>query len=173
MSSPFDDSIVTDTGPLISLERLDGGYEFMRRMYHRILAPPAVLREVAVGQFTSPSSYLEHHSISDFVFEQAPRSLPQDLSWQNDLHLGELEAIALAQDLYLPLLIEEAVGRKAAQESGIPFSGIAGQILKAVRTGVLTHQQDHRMLEQLLQNGRIGKALFGLLINSLLKKDEP
>lgn len=172
MSSLFDDSIVTDTGPLISLERLDGGYEFMRQMYRRVIAPPAVLREVAVGQFAIPSSYLKHYSISDFVFEQAPQVLPQDIPWQNDLHVGELEAIALAKELQLPLLIEEAVGRKAAQELGVPFSGIAGQGLKAARLGFVTRQQGQQMLEQLLHNGRISKTLYGLLVDSLSKEEE-
>ena len=127
MSSPLDDSIVTDTGPLISLERLDGGYEFMRRMYRRIIAPPAVLREIAVGQVATPNSYLQHYSLADFVFEQTPQALLQNVPRQNDLHLGELEALALAQELHLPLLIEEAVGRKASQELGIPFTEWPGR----------------------------------------------
>ncbi len=171
MSGQLNGSIVTDTGPLISLERLEGGYEFMRRMYRCMIAPPAVLREVAAGQFTTPSSYLEHYSIADFVFEQTPQALLQNIPWQNDLHPGELEALALAQELHLPLLIEEAVGRKAAQELGIPFSGMAGQVLKAVRLGILTRQQGHLMLEQLLHNGRIGRTLFGLLVDSLPEEE--
>lgn len=167
MSRPPVDSLVTDTGPLISLERLDGGYEFMRQMYRRIWAPPAVLREIALGQSATPQIYLEQYAITDFVYEQAPLTLPHNISWQSDLHPGELEAIALAQELDLPLLIEEAAGRKAAQELHIPFSGIAGQILKAARLSILTRQQGYRMLEQLLHNGRIGRALFNLLVESL------
>jgi predicted nucleic acid-binding protein len=172
MSSPFDGSIVTDTGPLISLERLDGGYEFMRRMYRRIIAPPTVLREIAIGQFAAPNSYLEHWSVTDFVFEYTPQALLQNIPWQNDLHLGELEALTLAQELRLPLLIEEAVGRRVAQELNIPFSGMAGQVLKAIRLDILTNQQGRRMLEQLLHNGRISQALFDLLVDSLPKEGE-
>lgn len=167
MSNFLANALVTDTGPLISLERLDGGYELMRQLYRRIWAPPAVLREIAVGQFATPQFYLEHYAITDFVYERAPLAIPQNTPWQSDLHLGELEAIALAQELGLPLLIEEAVGRKAAQELQIPFSGIAGQILKAVSLGILARNQGYLMLEQLRHNGRIGQVLFNLLIDSL------
>jgi predicted nucleic acid-binding protein len=43
------------------------------------------------------------------------------------------QAIQLALELALPLLIEEAVGRRVAQGMSIPISGIAGQVLKAFR----------------------------------------
>lgn len=167
MSSPDISSLVTDTGPLISLERLDGGYAMMRRMYRRIVAPPAVLKEIVFGQSITSQLYLERYQIADFVYEQAPNSLQQGIPWQNDLHIGELEAISLAQQLQLPLLIEEAVGRRVAQELHIPFSGIAGQVLKAKRLSILTRQESYSMLEQLLHNGRIGQTLFGMLTESL------
>jgi predicted nucleic acid-binding protein len=43
------------------------------------------------------------------------------------------QAIQLALELALPLLIEEAVGRRVAQGMRIPISGIAGHVLKAFR----------------------------------------
>lgn len=45
--------IVSNTGPLISLEKLNQGYAFIRRLYDKVLIPPAVLQEVAVGQFAT------------------------------------------------------------------------------------------------------------------------
>ena len=41
--------IVSDTGPLISLERMTGGFPFIRRLYDRIIVPPAVLDELGFG----------------------------------------------------------------------------------------------------------------------------
>lgn len=39
--------IVSDTGLLISLEKLSDGYRFIRLLYDRILIPAAVLHELA------------------------------------------------------------------------------------------------------------------------------
>jgi hypothetical protein len=51
------------------------------------------------------------------------------------LHVGEAQAIQLARELALPLLIEETVGRRVALGLGLSISGIAGQILKAFHQG--------------------------------------
>lgn len=41
--------VVSDTGPLISLEKLEDGYLFMRQLYDRMLVPPAVMKELLQG----------------------------------------------------------------------------------------------------------------------------
>ena len=43
--------IVSNTGPLISLEKLNQGYDFIRCLYEKLIIPSAVLDEVAAGQF--------------------------------------------------------------------------------------------------------------------------
>ena len=50
--------IVSNTGPLISLEKLGQGYDFIRQLYDRVIIVPIVLEEVAVGQFATPEEYL-------------------------------------------------------------------------------------------------------------------
>ena len=35
--------IVSNTGPLISLEKLSHGYDFIRQLYEKLVIPPAVL----------------------------------------------------------------------------------------------------------------------------------
>ena len=45
--------VVSDTGPLISLERLTDGFAFIRRLYDQIVIPPAVLEEVGLGSATT------------------------------------------------------------------------------------------------------------------------
>ena len=75
------------------------------------------------------------------------------------LHVGEAQAIQLARELALPLLIEETVGRRVAQGLGIAISGIAGQILKAFRQGSLTAQEARNKLLELFQAGRINRRI--------------
>lgn len=72
--------------------------------------------------------YLEQYKIKDFISIKIPTILlPSDLP----LHKGEVEAISLAKELDLGLLIEDADGKEYAKRLGIQVSGIAGQILKA------------------------------------------
>lgn len=42
MSTTPPRQIVCDTGPLISLEKITGGYRFIWCLYDRLLVPPAV-----------------------------------------------------------------------------------------------------------------------------------
>ena len=80
------------------------------------------------------------------------------------LHVGEAQAIQLARELALPLLIEETVGRRVAQGLGIAISGIAGQILKAFRQGSLTAQEAQNKLLELFQAGRINRKIYEALL---------
>lgn len=150
--------IVSDTSPLISLEKIDGGYTFLRQLYDRVLVPPAVLRELAAGPFESREAYLSRFGIEDLLQVEEPESPGRDET--EHLDPGEREAIALAEEFDLPLLIEEEAGRAIARELGIDISGIAGQILRAVREEVIRGDGAHRMLAKLKEEGRINRQVF-------------
>ncbi len=79
--------IVSDTGPLISLEVLRHGYQFIRLLYDRIIVPPAVLYELAQGQFDDSQTYLHHYGITDLIEVRYPSSL-RVLPDSNLLHQG-------------------------------------------------------------------------------------
>ena len=51
-------SIVSDTGPLISLERIEDGYAFVRRLYDNIILPHAVLEGDVLDLILSASVIL-------------------------------------------------------------------------------------------------------------------
>lgn len=53
----------SDTGPLITLEKLPDGYRFIRRLYDKIVIPPAVLEELVQGQFASAEAYFAHYGM--------------------------------------------------------------------------------------------------------------
>ena len=40
-------SVVSNTGPLISLERMEGGFDFAKKLYQSIYIPETVLKEVS------------------------------------------------------------------------------------------------------------------------------
>jgi predicted nucleic acid-binding protein len=98
--------IVSNTGPLISLEKLHQGYDFIRLLYDSIIIPPGVFDEVAEGQFATPHAYLQHYGIVDLIEVHAV-SQNERLPEAARLHVGEVQAIQLALELALPLLITE------------------------------------------------------------------
>jgi len=151
-------SVVSDTSPLISLEKIDGGYEWIRQLYDVILVPPAVLEELAAGMFESERAYIAHFGITDLLRVDEPENPNQNATWHLDP--GEREAIALAVEHDLEILIEEEAGRAVARELGLGVSGVAGQILRAVREGITSVETGHQMLVELREKGRINQEVF-------------
>ena len=160
--------IVSNTGPLISLEKLNRGYDFIRRLYDKLVIAPAVLEEVAAGQFVTPEDYLQHYAISDLIEVRTVSQL-RELPEVERLHEGETQAIQLALELQLPLLIEETVGRRVAQSVGLQISGVAGQILKAFRQGIISATEAQDKLNELLQVGRINRKIYEALLATFSK----
>jgi predicted nucleic acid-binding protein len=122
-----------------------------------------VLDEVAEGQFATPQAYVQHDGIVDLI-ELHAVSQSEGLPEAARLNVGEAQAIQLARELALPLLIEETVGRRVAQGLGISISGIAGQMLKAFRQGGLTAQGARDKLLELFQAGRINRKIYEALL---------
>ena len=155
--------IVSNTGPLISLEKLQQGYAFIRQLYDTIIISVGVLHEVAEGQFATPHAYLQHYGIVDLIEVQVV-SRSEQLPEAARLHIGEAQAIQLVRELALPLLIEETVGRRVAQRLGIPISGIAGQIITAFHRGIITAQEARNKLLELFQAGRVNRKIYEALL---------
>ena len=151
--------VASDTGPLITLEKLPDGYRFIRRLYDKILVPPAVLEEQVQGQFSSSEAYLNHYRIND-LFEVVAVQGEQELAELDLLNRGEQEAIRLALSQKLPLLIEEQAGRAAAQRLGLNISGIAGQVLRAFRREIIDAAEAEQKLRLLYDAGRINKKIY-------------
>ena len=57
----------SDTGPLITLEKLGDGFRFIRLLYDKIVIPRTVLDELTQGQSLSHQAYLEHYGIEDLL----------------------------------------------------------------------------------------------------------
>lgn len=97
--------IVSDTGPLISLEKITGGYRFIRCLYDRLVVPPAVMNELVAGPFESKEAYLHHFDAEDLVVvkERSEASATEDLERKTEhLDEGEQQAICLALERELP-----------------------------------------------------------------------
>lgn len=127
--------IVSNTGPLITLEKMEDGYQFIQKLYDKIIIPPKGLEELTVHHNDS-YGYLEMFKISHLL--EINREFNQiQIEGIEELDDGEIEAISLAKRMNLDLLIEDDDGRKIAMKAKIPFSGIAGRILRAYENKVI------------------------------------
>lgn len=158
--------IVSDTSPLISLEKISGGFDFIRKLYDRVFIPPAVSEELTEGRFSDPEKYLNKYRIEDLVEVKSAATISEIPSFDR-LDKGEKEAISLAYQLNLPLLIEETIGRRVALSAGIHISGIAGQIVKAYREKIIERTEATHKSKELFQSGRISKKLYDALLVAL------
>lgn len=158
-------SIISDTGPLISLEKLENGYQFMEKLYTDVFVPKVVIEELYQGEFTNWDDYKNYYNVGSFLkIVQEELTILEVLK---DLDKGEQQAIQLAYNLRLPLLIEEEKGRKIAKQLELKFSGIAGQIIKANREHIISADDAKKMLGELLKNGRIGKRMYYDLVETI------
>lgn len=159
-------AIVSDTGPLISLEKLSAGYDWMQQIYRQIVIPRAVAQELCQGLFPSWDAYREHYGFRDYIVVVDITDVATFPGWEQ-LDIGERQAIQLAWQQGLPLLIEEEQGRQVAQALGLKFSGLAGQIMKAYREQIISLTLAQVSLAELLKAGRIGKRLYTGLMEAL------
>ena len=154
---------VSDTGPLITLEKLSDGYRFIRLLYDKVIIPRTVLDELTQGQFLSPQAYLEHYGIEDLLEVVEARG-DLEVPGVELLDAGEREAIQIALERGLPLLIEEEAGRQCARSLSLQISGIAGQFVKAFRAGLISSRETQDKLQELFDAGRINRKIHAALI---------
>ncbi|BCD62879.1 hypothetical protein NitYY0826_C1765 [Nitratiruptor sp. YY08-26] len=77
------------------------------------------------------------------------------------LDKGESEAIALALERDLPLIIDEKKGRKIAKNLGIKIVGLLGIVYLNVQKGFITKKEAKAFLETAVKNGyRISEKLI-------------
>ena len=159
------ESIVSNTGPLITLEKLPDGYAFIRKLYRKLLVPPEVAQEVSqpVG---SVERYLQQYQVAD-LFEISRVNGIAAIPEIDRLDAGEIMAISLAVERQSELLIEEINGRRIASAAGIAVSGIAGQIGRACRNGLIDKQEAEDKLRILFVRGRINREVYRLVVEML------
>jgi predicted nucleic acid-binding protein len=116
------EAIVTDSTCLIALERL-GRLDVLPALFEPVYAPPEVARE-----FGTPLPWLE-------VVELADPDRVLFLSASVDA--GEAEAIALAKERGLKVILDDLRARRLARRVGLEVLGTLGMLVRAKREGIL------------------------------------
>lgn len=124
--------VVSNSSPLILLARV-GRLGLLREVFNEVLVPDAVWHEV-VAQGAGRSGevavagtpWIQRQS----VLEKAPP--------MHALGAGEADAIALALNLGLPLLLDDRDARRVARARGLLVYGSGGVLILARDAGLLS-----------------------------------
>ncbi|PSR18055.1 DUF3368 domain-containing protein [filamentous cyanobacterium CCP3] len=132
-------TVVSDTSPITNLAAI-GQLDLLHRLYGNIVIPKAVYTEMVAAGKPVPGAievqtlpWIQVQNISDTqrVFELQVN--------QNNIDLGEAEAIALALELNAELLLmDERRGRALAQICSLNVTGLLGVLLQAKRKGLIS-----------------------------------
>ena len=108
-------SMVADSGPILSFARANR-FDLLHQVVDDLTIPDAVYDDIVIRGAGKPgaeevvqSSWIHRRSVHDrTLVDQLPAKL----------HLGEREALALARELGMVLLIDEREVRRAAGQYG-------------------------------------------------------
>lgn len=115
--------VVSDSSPLIALLNIKK-FELLQKIFSTIIIPPQVMSEIEEG-LNSGSEWFGYKQ-QGFIVVQTLEDDTRLLLLNLQLDPGESEAILLADQLKLPLLIDEKAGRKIAKDFGLQVRGLVG-----------------------------------------------
>lgn len=134
------DVVVADAGPLIGLATV-GGLRWMRKLFRNILIPGAVASELCLDSGMPGARALAAARDGGWLKLVPVDKVPDRLL--DVLDRGEAEAIVLAKQRAVPLLIDEHRGRVAAKHEGVSIFGSGAVLLRAKDCGMIRKVRPH------------------------------
>ena len=150
--------IVSDATTLIILSDL-GRLDLLENLFDKIYLPEAVHRELT---FQGDPALPDRFEIA------TPKKSELLATLKHLLDPGESEAIALAKERNLPLIIDEKKGRKIARSLDLKIIGLLGVIYLNVKRGHLDPKGAEAFIDSAMDHGyRISSALVEEMLQSL------
>jgi len=150
--------IVSDSTTLIILFDLERT-ELLKNLFDEVFIPPIVLEEISVKYPIILPSFMKVEKLKDDELFNALTKL---------LDLGESEAISLAKEKNLSLIIDEKRGRKIAKNMGLKVIGLLGLVYLNVKRGFLTKNEASNFLDNAIEHGyRISKKMVDDVLEEL------
>jgi len=150
--------IISDSTTLIilfDLQRL----ELLSTLFSEVLIPKAVYDEISVKKEITLPPFMKVKEVHTCDKLDTLMML---------LDSGESEAIALALELRMPLIIDEKKGRKIALQEGIKILGLLGVVYLNIKKEYLTVQEAQAFLDDAIIHGyRISQNLIDEMFDSL------
>ncbi|MDY7095094.1 MAG: hypothetical protein SX243_19130 [Acidobacteriota bacterium] len=162
-------TVVADASPLISLEKIPGGFSLLANTCSRLLVPQAVAEEVSF-YLDEGVDYFRHHGVGQSVGVEVVGAVELgvlDGIEPQELGRGELHAIALAHARSTPILIEERKGRRVARDQGLVVFGAAAVVKIAFEEGGVDGDEAESHLRALHQERRISRKVLTRMLEVL------
>ncbi|WP_414545840.1 DUF3368 domain-containing protein [Nostoc sp. CCY0012] len=149
--------IVSDTTPISELAKVEH-LDLLPKIFGKVLITHGIFNELQVGQHPA-AEFVQNLSWIEVV-KVENQQVVEELQKSFNLHLGESEAIALAEEIGASqLLIDEKAARKVAMARKLPLIGTVGILLLAKRRGLLDSVKD--ILDEMQVKGtRISDRLY-------------
>jgi predicted nucleic acid-binding protein len=138
--------IVADSSPLITLLNI-GRFALLEKLFTHLVVPNKVAEEVERGE--APDSIWFTLQTSGFIRPAPLQTDPRLALLLLQIDPGESEAILLADQLKLPLLIDEKAGRKVATLMGLKITGLVGILGALQQKGEIPAEQLPEILQDL------------------------
>ena len=147
--------IVADAGPLI-IFAVTGKFHIINALFQQIIISQTVLDELAIAENLPGAKELNRQIDDGFIkIEKVANLKPSTLF----LDLGEAEAITLASDKKLLLLIDEKRGRIVAKKEKLKFFGSGRILIVAKEKKIIKSATD--VMNQFIESGyRISDELY-------------
>lgn len=130
--------VVSDTTPLITLMKA-GRLSVLHSLFGEVCIPEAVFSEAAGNETFKDEADLIRNSEYIRVVKVRDQRQVVFLQRATGLDIGESEAIVYADEIKADLLLmDEAVGRKVAQNMNLPITGSVGILIRAFKSGIIT-----------------------------------
>ena len=138
------ESIVSDATTLIILGKL-GRYDLLENLFRKIYIPQEVMREISKKSDGVYEQIVEHGLFeSKSIGDMALFNLLDGI-----LDRGESEAIVLAKELKMVLLIDEKKGRSIAKGMGLDIIGLLGVLILNVKKKRISKEEAVVTLEEI------------------------
>jgi len=135
--------IVSDSTALIILFDLDR-IELLENLFEVVYITPIVLEEISIKYPVVLPSFMRVEKLKDEELFNSLKML---------LDLGESEAIALAKEKNLSIIIDEKRGRKIAKGIGLKVIGLLGVVYLNVKKGFLSKDEAISFLDDAIHHG--------------------
>lgn len=153
--------VVSNATPLIHLARA-GGISLLKSLFTQLLIPEEVHREVCLGKET-PDAVLLRAAVEEGWIKVARTEIEgvMALAKAAGVHRGEAAAILLAKANDALLLIDDKMGRTAAEMLGIRCIGTIGVLLMALNRRMVSLKGFESILNRMTDLGfRIDASLY-------------
>ncbi|MBE9146423.1 DUF3368 domain-containing protein [Planktothrix mougeotii] len=153
--------IVSDTTPISELAKVEL-LDLLPQIFGKVVIPQGVFNELQIGQHPA-ASFVQNLAWLEVVAVNN-QQMVEELQKSFNLHLGESEAIVLAEEIKASqLLIDEKAARKVAMARKLPLIGTVGILVLAKRQGLLDSVKD--VLNEMQAKGtRISERLYGQVL---------